>query len=324
MYHVIVNPASKTGKGKKLWAELEPVLVDKGVDYKVVFSKKAGHVIKLVRDLAGYTLAQSPDAVLNLIVLGGDGTLNETLQGISDFSKVRIGYIPTGSSNDMARDLGLSTDPVICLNNILSCTHPTLMDIGCVKYNNSSSELSRSHEEELMTQRYFGVSCGIGYDAAVCEEALSSPIKKSLNRIGLGKLAYLFIALKQLLGTKEHSAVITLKNDKKVMLPNFLFAAAMIHQFEGGGFKFCPNADYHDGLLDIIAVSGVSKALVLRALPQAMKGNHFKYKGIERYLAKELKIETSVPCWVHTDGEVTMKSNSITITCAKEKIQILK
>ena len=45
MYHIIVNPASKTGKGKMLWADIEPVLIDKGVDFKVYFSKKPGHVI---------------------------------------------------------------------------------------------------------------------------------------------------------------------------------------------------------------------------------------------------------------------------------------
>lgn len=323
MYHIIVNPASRTGKGKSIWSDLEPVLVDRGVDYKVIFSKKAGHVIELVKDLTGYTLASSPNAKLKLIVLGGDGTMNEALQGVSDFDRVEIGYIPTGSSNDFARDLQLPLDPVKCLNNILDCKEPVTMDLGMLTYDSTSKQLSRQHENNLIRHRYFDVSCGIGYDAAICEEALVSPIKKVLNKVGLGKLVYLCIALKQLFTTKLHKCVMTIDDEIKVELPNFLFAACMIHQYEGGGFMFSPKANYHDGIIDICTVSNISKFTVLRALPKAMKGKHFKYKGVDKYSGKKIHIETEEPLWVHTDGEVTMKSSSITVSCEQEKLQLL-
>ena len=326
MYHIIVNPASKTGKGKMLWADIEPVLLDKGVDFKVYFSKKPGHVIELVRNITGLGLAGSPDAIIDLIVLGGDGTLNEALQGVSDFDRVRIGYIPTGSSNDLARDLKLPADQITCLNNILACKEPTLMDIGCVEYNNAPAELSRDHKkaENIETKRFFDVSMGIGYDAAVCEEALTSKAKKVLNRFGLGKLIYLLIALKQLIKTKTADVVMTLDDDKKIKLKGFLFATCMIHQYEGGGFKFCPDADYTDGILDICVAAGVSKLKVLFGLPKALKGKHFGIKGIDRYSASKVNIETSIPCWVHTDGEVKMKNDSVTITCMKQAFRLLK
>ena len=323
MYYVIVNPASKTGKGKALWNEIEPALKDENIEYKVLFSQRAGHVIKLVRDLSSSVLSQDSDSVLKLIVLGGDGTLNEVLQGISDFGRVQIGYIPTGSSNDFARDMKICTDPIVCLRNILKCEKPTYMDLGSVTFNSASNELSRLHEDSILNKRFFDVSCGIGYDAAICEEALSSPIKKVLNKFGLGKLVYLCIALKQLLTTKRYDAVMILDNEKKIEMKSFLFAAFMIHQYEGGGFMFCPNADYKDGVLDICAVSETSTFGVLRALPSALKGKHYKYNGIEKYSSSKIVIETKEPCWVHTDGEVTMKSNSITIQCEKEKLQML-
>lgn len=323
MYYIIVNPASKTGKGKKLWAELEPVLKEKNVEYKVLFSRKAGHVIHLVRELCDHVLAKSSDSILNLIVLGGDGTLNESLQGISDFNRVRIGYIPTGSSNDFARDMGYPASQIECLNNILDCKQPHCMDLGLLEYNSVSQQLSRKHESKLISKRYFDVSSGIGYDAAICEEALTSPIKKVLNRFGLGKLVYLIISLKQLLSTKNGNCTMTLDDSTKIELPNFLFVASMIHQYEGGGFMFCPNADYHDGIIDICAVSNISKFMVLCALPKALKGQHFKFKGVEKYSASKITLETDNPCWVHTDGEVTMKATSITLTCLKNKLQIL-
>ncbi|MCR4787356.1 MAG: diacylglycerol kinase family lipid kinase [Lachnospiraceae bacterium] len=326
MYHIIVNPASKTGKGKLLWADIEPVLIDKGVDFKVYFSKRPGHVIELVKNITGLGLAGSPDSIIDLIVLGGDGTLNEALQGVADFDRVRIGYIPTGSSNDLARDLKLSADPIKCLNNILSCKEPSKMDIGCIEYINAPGELSRDHKkaENIETKRFFDVSMGIGYDAAVCEEALTSSMKKALNRIGLGKLIYLCIALKQLIKTKTVDVTMVLDDDKKIELKGFLFATCMIHQYEGGGFMFCPGADYTDGVLDICAASGVSKLRVLFGLPKALKGKHFGIKGIERYSASKVSIVSSSPCWIHTDGEVKMKNDSIVITCKKQALQLLK
>ncbi len=324
MYHVIVNPASRTGKGKKLWSDIEPVLCDNGVDYKVHFSKKAGNVIELAREITSSELSKESDEVIKLIVLGGDGTMNEALQGISDFSRVQIGYVPTGSSNDLSRDLKLPDDPKECLLNIINCKTPHYMDLGCLQYNEVSREYSSKHEENIISKRYFDVSMGIGFDAAICEEAMVSPLKTVLNKLGLGKLIYLVVALKQILFTKNCDCFMTIDDNKKIKLPNFLFVTCMVHQYEGGGFMFCPHADYTDGILEICTVNNMSKFNVLRALPSATKGKHLKFKGINKYSGKKVKLETSAPCWVHTDGEVTMKSTSVTITCEKEKIQLLK
>jgi YegS/Rv2252/BmrU family lipid kinase len=323
MYYIIVNPASKSGKGAKIWSQLEPVLRREKVEYRVLLSAEAGSVIRMVRDLCASELSGSSDAILKLIVLGGDGTMNETLQGISDFSRVWLGYIPTGSSNDLARDLKLPGSPVQILKNILACDRPSLMDMGCLTYEHHSEEFSRRCDKSLSEKRYFVVSCGIGFDAAVCEEALSSRFKNILNKIGLGKLTYLVIALKQLIKAKKISCDITLDDRESIHLNRFLFVAGMIHQYEGGGFMFCPDADYRDGILDICAVGDISKLLVLMALPTAFKGKHYGFKGIDRHSASTLRITASAPLWVHTDGEVSVKADSIIMTCEKEKLQML-
>ncbi len=331
MYYIIVNPASKSGRGAKIWSELEPVLEHKEIPYKVFFSKGVEHITKLVRDLSTSLLKADSDSVLRFIILGGDGTLNEALQGISDFSRVQIGYIPTGSSNDMARDLGLSKEPHKTLERILSCHEPIFMDLGCLTYHTcerSSGSTADTGKQvpaqgEPALNRYFSVSSGIGFDAAVCEEALASKFKNILNKIGLGKLTYLSIALKQLLLARKISCTITLDDDRQIYLPKFLFVASMIHQYEGGGFKFCPGADSGDGILDICAVGNIPKWLILIALPTAFSGDHYRFKGIERYAASKIHLETSAPLWVHTDGEVRMKSNSITVSCEQKKLQLL-
>ncbi|MDE6204473.1 MAG: diacylglycerol kinase family lipid kinase, partial [Lachnospiraceae bacterium] len=190
-------------------------------------------------------------------------------------------------------------------------------------YEQYSGNFSRQHSRRFHSKRYFAVSCGIGFDAAVCEEALASSFKNFLNKMGLGKLTYLTIALKQLIKARKVTCTITLDGGKPVYLPKFLFVANMIHQYEGGGFKFCPGADYHDGLIDICCIGNIPKWLAFLALPTAFTGNHYRFNGIDHYAASRIHLETSTPLWVHTDGEVTMKSSSITLTCEQNKLQFL-
>lgn len=322
MYYFVVNPASKSGRGAKIWAQIEPILVEKQITYQVHFSERTGHVIDIVRDLSASFLPAS-DEILKLIILGGDGTFNEALQGITDFDRTYLGYIPTGSSNDMARDLYKCRKPLSVLERILSCEAPVKMDMGCVTFENISSELSRKHTDTILLTRRFGVSCGLGFDAAVCEEALSSTIKNTLNKIGLGKLTYLGIALKQLIAAQKVTCDIAIDDRQLIHLPRFLFVASMIHQYEGGGFQMCPGADCHDGILDICVLGNTPKWLILLALPSAFIGKHYYFKGIERYAGQKIRLKASAPLWVHTDGEVSTKTDQITLTCEQEKINIL-
>lgn len=312
MYHIIINPASRSGKGLKIWKEqVEPALRREGADYRPYFSERPGEVIGIAGEILTHTEARSDGAPISLIVLGGDGTVNEALQGIKDTTKVILGYIPTGSSNDLARDLGIPTDPVAALDLILHSGTALPMDLGTVTYEDGQ-------------KRRFAVSCGIGFDAAVCEEALRSKAKKVLNKIGLGKLTYLSIALKQLFAAKAISGRLILDDKTPVEIGSILFTACMLHRFEGGGFMFSPDADPADGILNLCAVGDISKALILWALPTAFKGKHYRFQGITPYLAKKVHIQVSSPLWVHTDGEVTRKSRSLTVTCEQNAIRILR
>lgn len=317
MYHIIINPASRSGRGAKIWSEqIEPALKESNAVYQTYFSKKVGEV----KHLAAQITAEHPDDPdLKLIILGGDGTVNETLQGIADPSKVILGYIPTGSSNDLARDLNIPKEPKAALDLLLRDAAPRVMDLGRLTY------LDADQPEE---SRLFAVSCGIGFDAAVCAEAMHSPIKDTMNRIGLGKLTYLGIALKQLITARKVSCTLTLEDtvhnrQENLALPRFLFVTCMSHRYEGGGFMFCPSADDHDGVLDLCSVGNISKGLVLLALPTAFFGKHYFVKGINAHTATRMSITTSSPLWVHTDGEVTRKSCGFRVECLHGAIRMV-
>ncbi len=309
MYHFIINPASRSGKGLKIWKEqVEPMLQERRVAYRCHFSGKPGDVARLASEI----LSSAGESPVPMIILGGDGTVNEALQGISDTSRVILGYIPTGSSNDLARDLQLPGDASAALELILKNGSAKPMDLGTVTYPDGET-------------RRFCVSCGMGFDAAVCQEALHSRLKKAMNKIGLGKLTYLGIALKQLFAVKAISGRLALNDDAAYAnIGDMLFTACMLHRFEGGGFMFAPDADDRDGLLNICAVGDLPRLLILFALPTAFRGKHYRFKGITPYKVRKLTIEASSPLWVHTDGEVTRKSARITVTCEKNCILFIR
>lgn len=309
MYHIIINPASRSGAGKKLWKTIvEPYLMEHKIEYISYFSEQEGDVAKLAAKITKDTYADAPR---KLVVLGGDGTVNEALQGIQDFRAVTLGYIPTGSSNDFARDLGIPKDTLKAVKQVFETGTAHKMDVGYVTFSDG-------------TKRYFAVSCGMGFDAAVCEETNRSAFKKALNRIKLGKLAYLVIAVKQLLAAKSADCEITLDANPSFTIKKYLFSASMLHRYEGGGFKFCPDAKSDDGIIDFCtAATKLPKLVILMVLPTAFFGKHYLFPGITPYKAKTIHIKASAPLWIHTDGEILRKDNELTVSCQRRVLTVI-
>lgn len=312
MYHFIVNPASCSGHGIEVWTTVESYLKETGTEYEVSFSKAHGDVAVLAGEISEAHLNDSEPA--SIIILGGDGTLDEALQGIKDFSKLNIGYIPTGSSNDFARALGYRKKIIETTKRVLSCKEPKIYDLGKLEYMDDSNERSRLHKGDVPKFHYFDVSCGIGFDASVCEEALKSDSKNFLNKIGLGKLTYLAICLRQVFHGVTPNATLFFEGVEPIEIKDLRFLVAMNTCYEGGGFKFAPNAVPDDGFLDICMASNLTPWQILGILPTAFKGNHVKKRQIDTYHTKSFEIKTSEPVWVHTDGEVYRKSAHIKVS----------
>lgn len=330
MYHIIVNPASRSGKGIQIWQNIvEPALAEKQVAYQVYFSEKAGDVAQLAAQIQNERKQAQPASLINerkqtlsaslvegneqgplsFIVLGGDGTINEFLQGMEDLSQVELGYIPTGSSNDLARDLRIPKDPKAALELILNAQETTSIDVGVVTLGDG-------------TTLRFAVSCGIGYDANVCAESAQSKIKKVLNHVGLGKLTYLGIALKQIITSKVTSCTLTVDEQDPITIKKLLFIATMIHKYEGGGFMFCPDADPQDGILNLCSAGNLPKPIIPFILPTAFFGKHFFFKNINVFEGRKVTIEAPVELWVHTDGEARYKTSKITLTCMQQALKM--
>lgn len=302
-YHFIVNPKARSGMGGMVWKTLEPELKKRRADYLCSLTERRGHAGKIASEIT------SDEEEHVIVVLGGDGTVNEVVNGIRDPRKVILGYIPIGSSNDFARGLNIPKDPMKALHIILEPEKIIQMDVGVL--------------ERAGKKRRFAVSAGIGFDAAVCHEVCVSKWKVLLNRIGLGKLSYAVVAFDRL--KKDCPVCMTVSCDGRAE-QNFekvYFAAFMNLPYEGGGFRFCPSAVPGDGALDMIIVHGISVLKILCLLPLAFAGKHTGFKGVTVIRCRRAKISVPVPLALHTDGEPGFPRREAEVSLLKEQLRII-
>ena len=304
MYYIfIVNPKSRTGQGELLWSQLEPELKKRRVSYEVRMTGRKKDAERIATEIT------ADEEEHTMIVLGGDGSLNEVINGIKNPSKVTLGYIPTGSSNDFARGMGIPKDAKKALELILNSEKIEKLDVG---------ELVLGGK-----RRRFLVSAGMGFDAAVCHEVCISKWKKILNRLKLGKLSYAVVALNRLLKDQPVRMEIRLDDGSVHRFECAYFAAFMNQKYEGGGFKFCPEASPSDGKLDIMVAADLSKKKILCLLPTAFFGKHTKFRGVTILQCRSAEVSTGSTLPIHTDGEPIFLRNEMKVRLMEEKIRFI-
>ena len=305
MYHFIVNPCSRTGKAAKVWQELEQVLKQKNVEYRAYFTERPGHAT----EIAAAICAENPGEK-HIITVGGDGTSNEVINGLSDYSDVVYGCIPTGSGNDLVRGLGLPSDPLAVLDRILAGDNIRPVDHGILQYFDGTPD------------RRFDVSSGFGYDADVCFEVQVTPLKRILNRLGLGKLCYYIIAAKQIFALKPRPATLLIDGKETLHYDRLLFCASMIQPYEGGGLKLAPSADNADRKLTLVIVHDVSKLKLFLVLPSVLISKHTGIKGVEIFDCDSVEITSDDARSLHTDGETVGIKDHVRLSCTPEQIRM--
>ncbi len=307
MYYFIINPRSSSGKGLKYWWTVKEELDRQEVMYSAIFTRHAGHAT----EIAGQICSNNP-GIKNIVILGGDGTVNEAINGIDNYKEVLLGYIPAGSSNDLARCLQIPKDPIKALANILKPTRFKYLDNGRVTFPDLD-----------IPPRKFACSSGIGYDASVCNEVQESPLKRRLNRYGAGKLVYFAIAIKQMLTVQPANGTVIVNGQKKNTYKKILLVSSMIHKCEGGGLRMAPNADPTDGQLSVCLVHGLSRLKIIWLMPMLLLGKHIYFKGVDSFHCTDIEINLDRNAAVHTDGEIPAICSHIRVTNLKEQIRMI-
>lgn len=306
MYRFIVNPSAKSGRGEKVWQRVERQLKRLGAEYEVFMTEKQGDATRFAAALT--ERCKEPKII---IVVGGDGTMNEVLDGLSFCGQVTLGYIPVSTGGNLARSLKLPKRSGQCLKKIMNPKYHKLLDYGVVSYG-----------EQLEHRRFLG-SAGIGLDAAGYQDAAASRMRRRLSRVCLEKCCYMMAGFKNLLFAWPTKGYLLLDGVQRVEFNHIYFVSVHMHPFEGCGFKFAPSADPSDGKLTVCVFHNGKKRKLVPLLLRAMTGRKSKGHGIRHYTCQEVEIHLDRPLAVHVDGEECVAQKSIHVRCIPQKVRMI-
>lgn len=306
MLHFIVNERSSSGKAASVWAEIKEHLDSQKIEYAYRVTERQGYATEIASQLCA-----NNDGEVSIVVVGGDGTINETINGITDFERVRFSVIPTGSGNDFARGMGLKGTVKEHIERVINSKDDSKIDLGLVKYKGCEQG------------RYFAISSGVGMDALVCKKAETSKVKKILNKIHLGKLTYLIITIQSLFSMDTSDMKSKFDGDRKLKLNKLIFAAFMNFEAEGGGVPMAPRADAMDGKLSVCVCSDVSKLGALCRLPLLVMRKHENLKCFKMIECEDGKMQLEKPMALHADGEYLGDVDVVEYKCEKSKLRFM-
>jgi YegS/Rv2252/BmrU family lipid kinase len=291
---VILNPGAAGGKTMKELPRIHGILKRLGTPYVI-------YVTKGPNDATAATRKYAEDGASRILAVGGDGTLNEVVNGIyQSGASPALGVVPVGHGADFARTLKISGS--IEQSVLHACERDaTPVDLGLVTWDNGSS-------------RAFINIAGLGFDALVAAKAAKSRLPGS-------NLPYLGSAM-SVLATFSNIDVRVDADGQTVETPG-VFVQVANAQFMGGGFHFAPMADLSDGLLDVCIVGDFSKLELIRQIPGVYKGKHITHPKFTHIPARTIRIETKQPANVQLDGEV-LEPAPVTFSVVPGAIQLVQ
>jgi len=281
---IIVNPNAGSKKGEKDWPKICQHLTREGFDYECVFTEHRNHAIQM-------TMSHIEMGYRNIAVVGGDGTLNEVLNGIMNqqtipISEITLGMIPVGTGNDWCRTFGIPYDHKKAIA-ILKTKKTFLQDVGIVHY----------HKEKEAQTRYFMNVAGMGYDALVAKK--TNILKEKGHG---GTFAYFYFVFASLFQYKFLDGVIEV--DDQVVFKGEIFSMNVgICKYNGGGMMQVPYAIPDDGLLDVMIIKKASKFAVVRYTRKLYDGTLVDLPIVKTFRGKNIRIRSTARIYLETDGE---------------------
>ena len=273
----IVNPNADRGRAWKMVTDLRP-LAEKygGADWSGTVYPT--HATELACQAAeeGYSL---------IIAVGGDGTVHEVINGLMKVpleNRPRLGIIPLGSGNDFAHSIGIFGNPLEALNKIYT-GQPKYIDLGMFEIVPGKRE-------------YFNNTFGLGFDATVT-------IYTHRLTYLRGFLMYL-VAVLRTIALKLDAPMMHISTDEESWNIETIMMVVCNGPREGGGFLVAPDSDSSDGLLNYASVCRVSRLMMLRLIPEVMKGTHGRFNQVRLGKLHKMHIQSDMPVAIHADGEV--------------------
>lgn len=281
---VIVNPKAGLGHGLRDWPILSNQLNRCGVNFTCVFTEKKFHAVEL-------TVKAINDGYRRIIAVGGDGTVNEVVNGLFIQKKVKttdilLAVIPMGTGNDWLRMYGIPKTYNDSIKSIVEA-YTIVQDVGLITY----TETLIKHE------RYLANMAGIGFDAIANRyfNAMKDEGKKGSWLYILGSLKALF---------RYRSKHFTIKVDDKIVFDDDMFNASIgIGPYNGGGMLPNPKAVFDDGLFDITIVKKLNKIWLLSSVSKLYNGKIHSHPKVVSATGRYITVESRPESPIEIDGE---------------------
>lgn len=274
---IILNPMADMGNAWRVARDLRSITEQHGgVDWSGTVYP--GHAIELARQAGeqGYDI---------VIAMGGDGTVHEAVNGLMQLpadKRPLLGVVPVGSGNDFAHGIGASKNS----SEALTCAldgEPATVDLGLMTDENGRKE-------------YFDNTLGIGFGAVVTIRSHKIPLIR-------GFLMYLTSVIQTII--LDHNPMqMQIETDDQKWEQSVIYLVLCNGPREGGGFLVAPEAKIDDGILNYAMITNVSRPMMLRIVPEVMKGTHGRFNQVRLGTFKKFTLTANRPLYIHADGEI--------------------
>jgi len=302
-WQVILNPHAGSGKGRRDKERIISVLDHSGLHYVLHESQFKGHTFELSKELA-------TGGATHFIVAGGDGTLNETVNGIFSGSNTRsadivIGMIPVGTGNDWIRTFGIPDNYQMAME-IIQKNQTVVQDVGLIECPHHHANFSR----------YFVNIAGFGFDAMVATRA------NKLKDKGLSGLrVYLESFLWSYFNYKPCNTKIRI--DSKQFKVNLFSISIGIGKFNGGGMMQVPDANPVNGSFHITVIRNLGIWGILTNFRKLYNGSFVHDYRVSTHSGEKVSLNTEKMLSGEADGETLESSPEFGLRILPHQLRVI-
>jgi len=273
-----VNPAAAGGSTGRRWPEIAHRAAGRGLDGDALISDAPAGLTQLAAEAVA-------DGATRLVVVGGDGSVNEVVNGIAGAQGVDLAVIPRGTGWDFVRTYDIPRDLDAAIDVALTGDVREI-DVGVVSY--------RTWSGDEATSRFANVASA-GISGAIARRANES--SKALG----GKVSYYWATLAVFLGWQAGELRVTV--DAETRSGRMIDAMVCNGRYLGGGMMMCPDAEPDDGLFDVLLIGDVTKRDLAFVLPKTYRGKHLPHPRLELLRGRVVTVDADEPLPIELDGE---------------------
>jgi diacylglycerol kinase (ATP) len=277
----LVNPASANGSTGRRWPTLHQEARAAGVDGEVLKSERPGHLAELAEQAAS-------GGAGTLVVVGGDGTVHEVVNGLMRSSRaggVTLAVLPRGTGKDFARSLRIPTRPSAALATARD-GQVREVDVGRAQFIAPGGSNAEA---------YFANFAGAGISGAIARRANAS--SKAMG----GRMSFVVATITVF--SRWRAVEMTATVDDRHRSGPMFEVLAMNGDYTAGGMWAAPEARPDDGRLDVVLIGDVTKADFVRTFPKIYRGRHLSHPKIELLRGERVSVGSKHPLPVVLDGE---------------------